>query len=208
MGLQLTKEMRCILAEKLWAIKANNQWGEIKRVNHRPVYLEKDLNYFVVKDTVFDLKKIHLTAFDILQKARNGEYATKERVEYLSTKNRWKSEELMFQCVKKLYPKNIVIHQHRPYFLHTETGRMSYDVFVLGKNLAFEYQGKQHFEPVEYFGGNESFLAQKKRDELKVKISKENGIKLVAINYWETVSTELIKEKIAVIFEQSKSENK
>ena len=108
----------------------------------------------------------------------------------------------MYEYVKKIFAKNEVVHQHRPYFLHTKNGQMSYDVFVYGEKIAFEYQGKQHFEPVEYFGGEEHFEEQRKRDELKLKLSEENGIVLIYVNYWEDISIDLIKEKVIDAFKQ------
>ena len=117
--------------------------------------------------------------------------------EYVKTENKWKSEELVFEYTKKLFNKHQVIYQHRPYFLRTQNGQMSYDVFVCGENIAIEYQGKQHFEPVEFFGGQKHFEEQRKRDELKREKSEQNGIILICINYWEDISLDLIKSKIA-----------
>ena len=74
---------------------------------------------------------------------------------------------------------------------------MSYDVNVCGENIAIEYQGKQHFEPVEFFGGQKHLEEQRKRDELKREKSEQNGIILICINYWEDISLDLIKSKIA-----------
>ena len=76
---------------------------------------------------------------------------------------------------------------------------MSYDIFISGLNIAIEYQGKQHFEPVDFFGGEEGYKKTVERDKLKRKLSEENGIKLVYINYWEDVTIDLIKEKIESI---------
>ena len=73
---------------------------------------------------------------------------------------------------------------------------MSYDVYICGLKTAIEYQGKQHFEPVEYFGGAESFQGQQERDKLKAELSRENGVKLVYINYWEDITAELIRERV------------
>ena len=56
---------------------------------------------------------------------------------------------------------------------------MSYDVFIISKNTAIEYQGKQHFEPVEFFGGQEHFQKQVIRDKLKQELSAKNKIKLI-----------------------------
>ena len=62
---------------------------------------------------------------------------------------------------------------------------MIWRIYICGLKIAIEYQGKQHFEPVDYFGGKENFLKQKERDELKAKRGKEHGVKLIYVNYWE-----------------------
>ena len=48
-----------------------------------------------------------------------------------------------------------------------------------------EFDGEQHFEPVEHFGGVEKFLIQKERDERKNKYCEENNIPLLRIPYWD-----------------------
>lgn len=88
------------------------------------------------------------------------------------------------------------IYQYRPEYLKTENSQLSYDVFIAKKRVAIEYQGKQHFEPVEIFGGIEAFEKQKKRDELKKELSMQNDVKLVYVNYWEDITSELLKERI------------
>lgn len=52
------------------------------------------------------------------------------------------------------------------------------------KKFAIECQGLQHYEPINYFGGEKSFLLQKKKDECKKQYCKENEIKLFEIPYW------------------------
>ena len=73
---------------------------------------------------------------------------------------------------------------------------MSYDIYICELRVAIEYQGKQHFEPVDYFGGKENFEKQHERDLLKARLSVENGIKLVYVNYWEDITPDLIKSKV------------
>lgn len=73
---------------------------------------------------------------------------------------------------------------------------MSYDVFIAELNIAIEYQGKQHFEPVVYFGGEDAFQKTLARDKLKEQLSHDNNIKLIYINYWETITPELVLDKI------------
>ena len=46
-----------------------------------------------------------------------------------------------------------------------------------------EYDGEQHFESVDFFGGEEKLKLQRERDERKNKWCKENNIKLYRISY-------------------------
>lgn len=65
-----------------------------------------------------------------------------------------------------------------------------------------EYDGIQHFEPVEYFGGQKQFERQQLHDKIKDDYCKEQGIKLIRIPYWEIdnieqILTEELSELIA-----------
>lgn len=53
------------------------------------------------------------------------------------------------------------------------------DFYLPEYNIAIECQGKQHFKPVKYFGGKNSFLKQVERDKRKNKLCKENGIDIL-----------------------------
>ena len=75
---------------------------------------------------------------------------------------------------------------------------MSYDVFISKLNIAIEYQGQQHFEPVDFFGGEMAFEELKKRDVEKAFVSTQNGVKLVYINYWEERSPQLIVDRVGI----------
>ena len=61
-----------------------------------------------------------------------------------------------------------------------------------------EYQGQQHYEPVKYFGGKDSFVKQQKYDEEKRKCCKENNIQLIEIPYWDfaKINLDYLKEKM------------
>ena len=48
-----------------------------------------------------------------------------------------------------------------------------------------EYQGIQHYEPVEYFGGDDKFAIQKEYDEFKRGYCIKNNISLLIIPHWE-----------------------
>lgn len=155
------------------------------------IFAEK-VQYFIVPLYVNN-KNIHERIIDkIIENAKNGKYDDKERTLYDISEYKWKSEELMYECVKKVFKNYEVIHQFNPYFLD----KQSYDAYVCKKKIAFEYQGKQHFEPIKIFGGEKNFKENQERDKRKLELSKKNGVKLIYINYWEDISVELIKEKL------------
>lgn len=81
------------------------------------------------------------------------------------------------QSIIKLLLKNNISYYYRykPALLE----RMEYDFYIPNFNIAIECQGIQHFTPLKIFGGEEGFKSQIKRDELKNKLSEENGIKLL-----------------------------
>lgn len=62
---------------------------------------------------------------------------------------------------------------------------MKFDFAIFNKqgNVAFliEYDGEQHFKPVEKWGGEEKFLIQRERDNRKNIYCKEKGIPLIRI---------------------------
>lgn len=51
--------------------------------------------------------------------------------------------------------------------------------------ILIEVQGRQHYEPVDFFGGIETFLRQIEYDQRKRIFCKNEDIKLIEIPYWE-----------------------
>lgn len=78
--------------------------------------------------------------------------------------------------------------------------RFDFAVFKTEKELSFliEFDGAQHFAPVEYFGGEEGYLALKKNDELKNIYCKNKNIPLLRIKYDED-----ILNKIKIFMEEN-----
>ena len=69
-------------------------------------------------------------------------------------------------------------------------------MYISELKVAIEYQGKQHFEPVVFFGGEESYKKTVERDKIKQELSRKNGVKMVYINYWEEITPQLIRERV------------
>lgn len=65
------------------------------------------------------------------------------------------------------------------------------DFYLPKENVFIEYNGRQHYEPVEYFGGEEQFERQQKRDAWVRHYCIDHGIKLIEIPYYSDVETYL-----------------
>ena len=82
------------------------------------------------------------------------------------------------------------------YYGYVLPNKLHLDFYLPSSNLAIEYDGKQHYVPVDYFGGEEGFKKIQDRDRKKDKYCKEYGIKLIRIPY--TINTYRgIKELLA-----------
>lgn len=66
---------------------------------------------------------------------------------------------------------------------------MSFDFAILDENnqliKLIEYNGEQHYHPIEKWGGEEQYLIQIERDNRKVKWCKDHDIELLVIPYTE-----------------------
>jgi hypothetical protein len=64
--------------------------------------------------------------------------------------------------------------------------------FKLDNGILIEYDGIQHFEPRERFGGHLQFILQRKHDDIKNEFCDKNGLTLIRIPY--TMSRQSIKQ--------------
>lgn len=104
----------------------------------------------------------------------------------------WVSEMTLYNAVKELMPD--AQHQARPQWLTPQ----HLDIYIPSRKLAIEYQGKQHFEPVSYFGGEEALLRTKDRDLRKMEKCKAHGVKLIYWNYDEPINEEMFVRKLRI----------
>jgi len=102
------------------------------------------------------------------------------------------SETKMLGLIKDIFQNREILYRYKPKWLK----RMELDVYVPSIKLGFEYQGMQHFKPIEFFGGEETFIEQVKRDKLKKELCEKHSVKLIEVYYDEILSHELIKEKV------------
>lgn len=77
--------------------------------------------------------------------------------------------------------------------------RLRFDFYLPDYNTLIEYDGEQHFKPIEYFGGEEAYQNRIKNDEIKNNYCKMHKINLIRIPY--TLKEEAVKEIIMNIIQ-------
>ena len=68
---------------------------------------------------------------------------------------------------------------------------LPFDFYLPDYNMCIEYDGEQHFRPVDYFGGEESFKRLQRNDHIKTQYCCDNGIGLCRIRYDQNVDQKL-----------------
>lgn len=62
---------------------------------------------------------------------------------------------------------------------------LPFDFYIPQFNICIEYQGVQHYQPVDIFGGIKAFKTQQTNDCLKKQYCESKHIKLIEIPYWK-----------------------
>ena len=106
----------------------------------------------------------------------------------------WTSETSLFYIIKSLFPTHFIRRHYRPEFLQG----LELDIFIEELKIGIEYQGIQHFQPIEHWGGKIAYLKLIERDARKKKICEEFGIKLIYFDYNETLNEEIVKDKLII----------
>ena len=68
---------------------------------------------------------------------------------------------------------------------------LPFDFYIPLENTIIEYDGKQHTEPIDWFGGEEQFQYTQKHDQIKTQYCKDNNIQLLRISYKDDIEEKL-----------------
>ncbi|MDA3054812.1 MULTISPECIES: hypothetical protein [unclassified Campylobacter] len=104
----------------------------------------------------------------------------------------WVSQTQLYYTINFLFPEYEIQREASPEWL----GRQRYDIYFPNEKLAIEYQGKQHYEPVNLFGGEEGYKNTIERDKEKLKKSKENGVDIIYISYKDKFDENTLYKRI------------
>ena len=187
------------------------QWHPTKNGDLKPTQVTANTN-----------KKVWwLYAYDDPNTGEHFEFAWKSQIgsrnvgsgcPYLTT---YKGEGYIKQYLQR---NNISFNIQQKFsdLLGTGDGQLSYDFSVSDKKyelILIEYNGIQHYESRDYFGGEEQLKKQKEHDKRKRDYAKKHGYKLITVKYtydtYESVEEYLDKElkKLGVVNDTKKEES-
>lgn len=90
------------------------------------------------------------------------------------------------EAIQKYLTKNKIKFEREKHYPDCKDKEMlHFDFFLEDYGLLIEYNGKQHYEPVEHYGGESYFIGQIRRDRIKIEYCEKNNKKLLIISYKE-----------------------
>lgn len=106
----------------------------------------------------------------------------------------WISEAMLYNVVSKIFTEMgyDVIHHSYPAFLQ----RQELDIHIPALKLGIEYMGKQHYEPIEFFGGQLGLEKTKARDEKKRRTCRKHGLEVIDFRYDEPIEEIYVRSKL------------
>ena len=101
---------------------------------------------------------------------------------------------------KYLTDNNIEFEREKMFEDCRNKRKLRFDFYIPSINTLIEYDGKQHFEPIERFGGQKYFEETQENDKIKNEYCKQNEITLVRITYMNKNIEDILSNIFFVFF--------
>lgn len=116
-------------------------------------------------------------------------------------KQEWQGEKEISEYLTEM---NIPFVAQADFHVLPFLGRQTLDFYLPELQLAIEFQGAQHFTPIDHFGGENKLSEQIKRDQIKREKCEKNGIKMIYFADTDVTKLDTTKETIALNYENLK----
>lgn len=99
-----------------------------------------------------------------------------------------KNQNRLFEFLRSKFPEEEILYEVNKTVVPW-INTLRFDIYFPKYNIAVEYDGQQHFMPIEKFGGELKFEETKRLDKYKNELCKENNCTLIRIPYNATKET-------------------
>ena len=96
----------------------------------------------------------------------------------------YKGEKDIIEFLKR---HNIEFQYQKRFSDLKDIGYLSYDFYIPPKQTLIEYNGIQHYKPIDFFGGKEAYDLQIKHDIIKRDYAKAHNLNLICISYKDNI---------------------
>ena len=94
--------------------------------------------------------------------------------------------------IKQILNDNLIVFIPQKRFSECRDKKpLPFDFYLPDYNTCIEFNGRQHYEPVKYWGGVENFKKQQKRDKIKKEYCENKNILLIIINDIKEIKNKL-----------------
>ncbi|MGO9613046.1 MAG: hypothetical protein ACLPX5_08425 [Dissulfurispiraceae bacterium] len=104
----------------------------------------------------------------------------------------WINQTFLLRCVETALPGIEILHEASPAWLKGQR----LDIYIPSLKCAIEYQGEQHYLPLEHLGGEQGLKDRQEMDERKVCTCIKEGVMLIEWRYNEKISPEIVVAKL------------
>lgn len=162
-----------------------------------------------------------LTVFEISKKNKSGNYQWLCKCDcgettVVSSSNLLQGHTLSCGCsmstgevllAKALRKNKIKFVKQKKFDGCVDKGVLRFDFYLPNYGWCIECNGHQHYRPVEWFGGEEQFATQKRRDKIKSDFCKDNFIPLIRIHYSDYKEMDRVADSITACLKRLPSKN-
>ncbi|GAB1405801.1 hypothetical protein MASR1M74_29830 [Lentimicrobium sp.] len=105
---------------------------------------------------------------------------------------KWISETHLFHLIKEIFPNHDPIFHYRG----KELQGLELDIFIPALKLGIEYQGEQHYQIIEHWGGEKGFEKRIENDKRKLELCKQNNYTLVEFTFNDDINRDFVIERL------------
>ena len=98
-----------------------------------------------------------------------------------STRGKKTTQRLLYSMTQKFFPQLNVYEDYRHPVIVSANSYLEFDLFIPSINIAFEYQGEQHYFELPH---SSKIELSHNREEVKASLAIENQISLIVIPFW------------------------
>ena len=198
-GNQVKKE-NCSLSYKKIAILRTIDQFRLSKKNLTPLDLVSDLKDYSLSKTEKQHRKMMEFNDEVYVKRCRKLSAIEQEVlnqfGILTGNKKWKNENILFENVNNIL-KPLKVDVFREYSIR-KLKQQRLDVYfeINNKKYGLEYQGEQHYRPVDFFDGEKGFIKRKKLDSLKKRRCKKAKINLIEFKHSEPINLFAVINKL------------